>query len=82
MARFVFLMSFNLLGNLMVCKDLVDLNSEDGSEFFRAMNGLNFDGVEWACQRGGFVCSCGWVGSGRPSGTYKREMGRDMGKAI
>lgn len=46
----------------MVRKDLVDLNSEDGSEFFRAMNGLNFDGVEWACQRGGFVSV---VGSGR-----------------
>ncbi|CAN6576735.1 unnamed protein product [Malus baccata var. baccata] len=32
-ARFVFLMSFNLLGNLMLSKDLVDPNSKEGSEW-------------------------------------------------
>ncbi|KAM0990811.1 hypothetical protein ACFX15_008902 [Malus domestica] len=39
-ARFVFLMSFNLLGNLMLSKDLVDPNSKEGSEFFTAMTGM------------------------------------------
>ncbi|KAM1748340.1 hypothetical protein ACFX12_009344 [Malus domestica] len=34
-ARFVFLMTFNLLGNLMLSRDLVDTNSEEGLEFLR-----------------------------------------------
>ncbi|KAL3532033.1 hypothetical protein ACH5RR_005554 [Cinchona calisaya] len=32
--RFFFLMSFNLIGNLMFSKDLLDPNSERGAEFF------------------------------------------------
>ena len=35
MARFVFLMTFNLLGNLMLYRDLVDPNSGEGLEFLR-----------------------------------------------
>lgn len=42
-ARFVFLMSFNLLGNLILSKDLVDPNSKEESEFFTAMTGM----MEW-----------------------------------
>ncbi|XP_047331495.1 cytochrome P450 76A1-like [Impatiens glandulifera] len=43
LARFVFLTSFNLLGNLMVSRDLVDPDSSVGSEFYGAMTGL----MEW-----------------------------------
>ncbi|PIA35086.1 hypothetical protein AQUCO_03600028v1 [Aquilegia coerulea] len=32
--RYIFLMSFNLLGNLMFSKDLLDPNSEQGAAFF------------------------------------------------
>ncbi|XP_050380392.1 cytochrome P450 76A2-like [Argentina anserina] len=39
-SRFVFLMTFNLLGNLMLSRDLVDPNSKEGLEFFEAMRGL------------------------------------------
>ncbi|CAN1275223.1 Cytochrome P450 76A2 [Linum perenne] len=42
-ARFVFLTTFNLLGNLMLSKDLLDSKSEEGKEFFEAMMGL----MEW-----------------------------------
>ncbi|KAL6145710.1 hypothetical protein ACLB2K_056395 [Fragaria x ananassa] len=40
LARFVFLMSFNLLGNLLLSRDLVDPNSEEGLEFFELMKGV------------------------------------------
>ena len=40
MGWFVFLMTFNLLGNIMLSRDLFDPDSKDGSEFFTAMNGL------------------------------------------
>ncbi|KAJ6413988.1 hypothetical protein OIU84_006739 [Salix udensis] len=33
--RYIFLMSFNLIGNLMFSKDLLDPKSEKGAEFFR-----------------------------------------------
>uniref|UniRef100_A0A1W7HBU3 Cytochrome P450 n=1 Tax=Scoparia dulcis TaxID=107240 RepID=A0A1W7HBU3_SCODU len=35
--RFVFLASFNMLGNLMLSRDLVSPDSEKGAEFFNAM---------------------------------------------
>ncbi|POO01870.1 Cytochrome P450, E-class, group I [Trema orientale] len=75
-ARFVFLMTFNLLGNVMLSRDLVDPNSEDGSEFFRAMNGL----MEWS----GHVNLADlfpWLSRVDPQGLM-RKMERDMGKAI
>lgn len=43
LAMFVFLTSFNMLGNLMLSRDLVDPESKSGSEFFTAMMGL----MEW-----------------------------------
>ncbi|KAL7087207.1 hypothetical protein ACP275_13G053400 [Erythranthe tilingii] len=43
-ARFVFLASFNMLGNLMLSRDLVSPESEEGSEFFAAM----IDMMEWS----------------------------------
>ncbi|KAL5545952.1 hypothetical protein UlMin_005639, partial [Ulmus minor] len=42
-ARFVFLTTFNLLGNLMLSRDLLDPNSKDAADFFTAMMGL----MEW-----------------------------------
>ncbi|KAG8386838.1 hypothetical protein BUALT_Bualt03G0190700 [Buddleja alternifolia] len=43
-ARFVFLASFNMLGNLMLSKDLAGPESEEGSEFFGAM----IEMMEWS----------------------------------
>ncbi|GKU98297.1 hypothetical protein SLEP1_g11317 [Rubroshorea leprosula] len=37
-ARFVFLLGFNLSGNLMLSRDLVDPQSKEVSEFFEAVN--------------------------------------------
>ncbi|PHU05565.1 Cytochrome P450 76A1 [Capsicum chinense] len=42
--RFVFLASFNMLGNLILSKDLADPDSEEASEFFNAMKGI----MEWS----------------------------------
>ncbi|XP_059669433.1 iridoid oxidase-like [Cornus florida] len=38
LSRFLFLMAFNLVGNLMLSRDLLDASSKDGSEFFDCMN--------------------------------------------
>ncbi|KAL3647145.1 hypothetical protein CASFOL_008113 [Castilleja foliolosa] len=43
-ARFVFLASFNIVGNLMLSRDLVSPESTEGSEFFEAM----IDFMEWS----------------------------------
>ncbi|XP_065857674.1 iridoid oxidase-like [Euphorbia lathyris] len=37
-SRYVFVMTFNLMGNLIFSKDLVDSHSEEGCEFFEAMD--------------------------------------------
>ncbi|KAF8397826.1 hypothetical protein HHK36_016751 [Tetracentron sinense] len=39
-ARFVFLMSFNLIGNLLLSQDLLDPKSVEGREFFNLTTGL------------------------------------------
>ncbi|PIA50818.1 hypothetical protein AQUCO_01200227v1 [Aquilegia coerulea] len=38
--HFVFLMNFNLLGNLMLSRDLIDPQSAEGPEFYDAMDNL------------------------------------------
>ncbi|KAK3024739.1 hypothetical protein RJ639_044676 [Escallonia herrerae] len=75
-ARFTFLASFNMLGNLMLSRDLVDPESKVGSEFFTAMNGL----MQW----GGhpnitdlFPC-LGWL----DLQGLRKKADRDMGKAL
>ncbi|PON56113.1 Cytochrome P450, E-class, group I [Parasponia andersonii] len=75
-ARFVFLMSFNLLGNLMLSRDLLDPNSEDGSEFFEAMKRL----MEWGghANLADFFPWLRWLD---PQG-LRRKMERDLGKAM
>ncbi|KNA09155.1 hypothetical protein SOVF_156080 [Spinacia oleracea] len=40
LGRFVFIAGFNLLGNLLLSKNLLDPSLEKGSHFFAAMNGL------------------------------------------
>ncbi|XP_065855058.1 iridoid oxidase-like [Euphorbia lathyris] len=37
LAKYVFIMTFNLMGNLVLSKDLVNSQSEEGNDFFRAM---------------------------------------------
>ncbi|KAF6146791.1 hypothetical protein GIB67_007505, partial [Kingdonia uniflora] len=39
-ARFVFLMTFNLLGNLIFSRDLLGPQSTEGPDFFQSMDGL------------------------------------------
>ncbi|VVA09352.1 PREDICTED: cytochrome [Prunus dulcis] len=75
-ARFVFLMTFNLLGNLMLSRDLVDPKSNEGLEFFKAMNGL----MEWngAANMADYFPWLRWLD---PQG-LKRKMKKDLGKAI
>ncbi|CAN1135263.1 Cytochrome P450 76A2 [Linum perenne] len=75
-ARFVFLTTFNLLGNLMLSKDLLDSKSEEGKEFFEAMMGL----MEW----GGHANVADifpWLKWMDPQGLC-RKMRRDLGKAM
>lgn len=75
-ARFVFLMSFNLLGNLMLSRDLFDPESREGSEFFNAMMGL----MEWT-GHANVADLFPWLRWLDPQG-LRRKMSRDMGKAL
>lgn len=75
-ARYVFLMSFNMLGNLMLSHDMFDPESSEGSEFFTAMMGL----MEWT-GHANVVDLFPWLRRLDPQG-LRRKMERDMGKAI
>ncbi|CAI9097844.1 OLC1v1034353C1 [Oldenlandia corymbosa var. corymbosa] len=75
-ARFVFLASFNMLGNLMLSRDLADPNSEEGSEFFAAMVSL----MEWAGHPN-VVDLFPWLKWLDPQGLRKKS-DRDMGKTM
>ncbi|XP_071698378.1 cytochrome P450 76A2-like [Rutidosis leptorrhynchoides] len=75
-AKFVFLASFNLLGNLMLSRDLANPDSEMGSEFFKAMSGL----MEW----GGHPNISDlypWLKWFDIQG-LRKKMDRDVGKAL
>lgn len=75
-ARLVFLSTFNLLGNLMLSRDLLDRESNDGAEFFQAMMGL----MEWSghANLGDFFPILRRLD---PQG-LRRKMERDVGKAL
>lgn len=76
LAHFVFLASFNMLGNLMLSRDLVDRESEEGTEFFSAMVSL----MEW----GGHPNMADlfpWLRWLDPQG-LRRRSDRDMGKTM
>lgn len=75
-ARFVFLMAFNLLGNLMLSKDLLDPKSSRGSEFFKAMTSL----MEWN-GHANLADFFPWLRRLDPQG-LRKNMERDLGKAI
>ncbi|CAK7333595.1 unnamed protein product [Dovyalis caffra] len=75
-ARFVFLMTFNLLGNLMLSRDLFDPESKVGSEFFEAMLGL----MEWSghANLADFFPWLRWL----DLQGLRKNMERDLGKAM
>lgn len=75
-ARFVFLMTFNLFGNLMLSRDVFDPDSESGSEFFTAMMGL----MEWT-GHANVTDLFPWLRWLDPQG-LRGKMERDMGKAL
>ncbi|KAA8518635.1 hypothetical protein F0562_016109 [Nyssa sinensis] len=75
-ACFVFLASFNMIGNLTLSRDLVDPKSREGSEFFSAMMGL----MEWGGHPN-IVDLFPWLRWLDPQG-LRRKMDRDMGKAL
>ncbi|KAK6943965.1 Cytochrome P450 [Dillenia turbinata] len=76
MPRVFFLMSFNLVGNLMLSKDLLSSNSEEGHEFFDAMNKVE----EWA-GKPNIADFLPFLKRVDPQG-IQRGMTRDMGRAL
>uniref|UniRef100_A0A2P2J2F3 Cytochrome P450 n=1 Tax=Rhizophora mucronata TaxID=61149 RepID=A0A2P2J2F3_RHIMU len=75
-ARFVFLMTFNMLGNLMLSRDLLDPESKDAAEFFTAMTTL----MEWS-GHANIADYLPWLKWLDPQG-LRRKMERDLGKAM
>ncbi|XVE61558.1 hypothetical protein DITRI_Ditri06bG0050200 [Diplodiscus trichospermus] len=75
-ARFVFFLIFNLLGNLMLSCDLCDPDSKEGSEFFMVMLSL----MELSGQ-GNIADYFPWLQWLDPQG-LKRKMEKNLGKAI
>ncbi|KAK6157209.1 hypothetical protein DH2020_011457 [Rehmannia glutinosa] len=75
-ARFVFLASFNMLGNLMLSKDLVSPDSVEGSEFFEAM----IEMMEWSGHPN-VVDLFPWLKWLDPQG-LRRNAERGMGKTL
>lgn len=75
-ARFIFFMSFNMFGNLMLSRDLFDMESENGSEFFAAVMGM----MEWT-GHANVADLFPWLRWLDPQG-LRRKMDRDMGKAL
>lgn len=75
-AKFVFLATFNLLGNLMLSRDLADPESKTGLEFFDAMRG----GMEW-----GGVPNISDIYPALKRFDFqglRKKMDRDLGKAL
>lgn len=75
-SRFVFLASFNMLGNLMLSQDLVSPGSEEGSEFFAAMVEL----TEWSGHPN-IVDLFPWLKWFDPQG-LRRRMESGMGRTL
>ncbi|RVW48177.1 Cytochrome P450 76A2 [Vitis vinifera] len=74
--HFLFCMAFNLIGNITLSRDVVDIKSKDGHEFFQAMNGV----VEWA-GRPNIADFFPLLKRLDPLGMM-RNMVRDMGQAL
>ncbi|KAJ7971481.1 Cytochrome P450 family protein [Quillaja saponaria] len=75
-ARFVFLMSFNLLGNLILSRNLFSPESKEASEFFTTM--MSF--LQWSGHPN-VVDLFPWLRWLDPQG-LRSKMERDMGKAL
>ncbi|XP_050228543.1 cytochrome P450 76A2-like [Mercurialis annua] len=76
LARFVFLMVTNLIGNLMLSRDLVDPASKEGSVFFKAIHGLM--GASGYANIADYLPWLKWFD---PQG-LERTMERELGKAL
>ncbi|CAM8925002.1 unnamed protein product [Rhodiola kirilowii] len=76
LSKFVFLMSFNMLGNLMLSRDLLDPKSGTGSDFFNSMNSL----MQWSGRANvsDFFPVLRWF----DIQGLRRCMNRDLGKAL
>ncbi|KAK8496601.1 hypothetical protein V6N12_003534 [Hibiscus sabdariffa] len=76
LAHFLFLMSFNLVGNLVLSRDLLSSRSKEGKEFFDAMNEV----MVWAGKPNlaDFLPVLKWLD---PQG-IKRNMVRNLGRAM
>ncbi|KDP43103.1 hypothetical protein JCGZ_27052 [Jatropha curcas] len=74
-AHYLFLMSFNLIGNLSLSKDLLDSKCKEGYEFFEALDKISV----WAGKpnTADFLPFLKWPD---PQG-LRRNMSRDMGRA-
>lgn len=76
LAQLFFLMAFNVVGNLMLSKDLLDLSSSDGREFFDAMSQV----MKWAGTPN-LADFLPFLKSVDPS-RVKKNMTKDIGVAI
>ncbi|KAK9290073.1 hypothetical protein L1049_008237 [Liquidambar formosana] len=74
--HFLFLMAFNLVGNIMLSRDLLELKSKEGPEFFDAMDKF----IKWVSKPNvvDFFPFLKWLD---PQGIGK-NMERDMGRAM
>ncbi|KAK6942688.1 Cytochrome P450 [Dillenia turbinata] len=74
--RFMYLTMLNMVGNLMLSRDLLDPKSKEGREFFEAMNSL----LEWAEQPNVFDAfpRLSWL----DLQGVRRRMNRDLGAAL
>ncbi|KAL2481277.1 Cytochrome [Abeliophyllum distichum] len=75
-ARYIFLASFNMLGHLMLSRDLMDPNSKDASVFFNSMKGM----MEWAGHPN-ISDLFPWLRWLDLQG-LRRKMDRDLGRAL
>ncbi|KAI6683883.1 hypothetical protein NL676_029796 [Syzygium grande] len=76
LSQFLFLLAFNVVGNMVLSRDLLDPKSKDGPEFFDAMNRF----MEWAGKPNvaDFMPALKWWD---PQG-IKAGMAKDMGRAM
>ncbi|CAK7343358.1 unnamed protein product [Dovyalis caffra] len=75
-AHYLFLMTFNLIGNLVLSRDLVNPRSKDGHEFYNATNSI----MKWSGMPNvaDFLPFLKWLD---PQGIM-RNMVQDMGRAM
>lgn len=75
-AKYLFLMAFNIIGNLTMSRDVVDPKSKEGQEFFESMNNI----MEWIGMTN--VADVWQVLRWLDPQGIRRGMERDMGRAM